>query len=114
MGWNLELRNDSADDSDMLTSRNRRDPGLGQQDSVDSGLHGPRVHVDMIEIMKEAHDIAAPNFGAAFDDRFVVSIERSYRETVSIDHFQFSLISGSVIGDGLDRAFELAVIDGGR
>ncbi len=102
-----------AHDDNMLTAHDGGGPGLGDDDPVYTRHSRPREHVDVIEIVQVAHDVARPNFAAAVDDWLVVPGERRHGEAGAVDHFRFALRAGAVVSDRLDLAAQLTVMNGG-
>ena len=52
------VRYDSAYDDDVLPAHHRGGPGLGDDDAIDAGRGGPGGHVDVVEVVQVAYDIA--------------------------------------------------------
>ena len=95
----------------MLSSRDWCDPGLGQNNAIDAGFDCVRFHVDMIEIVEQADDIAFLDCRTAFHEWFVVPIERSDGDTIAIDRFEHSLRAGGMMSDRFDGAVQLSLMN---
>lgn len=100
-------------DDNMLSFWNRGDPGLSQDDTIESCDTWPRIEVETVEVVEQAHGVATLDDCPTFDERFVMAREGCYDKTLAIDHGELSLRTGFVIANGFDLAVHQAIVNRG-
>ena len=88
----------------MLAAWNWSDPGLSEDDSVNSCDDRPRLHIDVIEVVQVADDVTRRDSRPTFEHCFIMAVEWCDCKTGSIDHFQFTLRSRLMVCDWFDVA----------
>ena len=97
----------------MLPPADRRDPGLGDHDAIDTGASRPRFHIDVVEVVEQSDDVAGLHAGATFDQRLIVPLERRDGEARAVDHLGFHLRPRRVMQMRLDRPAQLPLMNRG-